>query len=101
MKAMKNAVHLMLLAGWTLLGAFFTLKCLGSPAGLAAGLLAAGTFWLWLLGFAASTSVAVARFATPLAAAGVHLGVLVVLALLPHVFPLSLVRFGLDVLRSA
>jgi hypothetical protein len=101
MKAMKNAIHLLLLAGWALLGALFTLKCLGSPASLSAGLFAAGAFWLWLLGFAALTSVVVARFATPLAAVAVHAGTLLVLALLPHVFPLSLVRFGLDVLRSA
>lgn len=101
MKAMKNAVHLLLLAGWALLGAVFTLKCFGSPASLSAGLFAAGTFWLWLLGFAALTSVVVARFATPLAAVAVHAGTLFVLALVPHVFPLSLVRFGLDVLRSA
>jgi hypothetical protein len=101
MKAMKNAVHLLLLAGWTLLGTVFTLKCLGSPAGLAAGLLAAGTFWLWLVGFAALTSVLLARFTTPWAAVVVHAGTLVVLALLPHVFPVSFMRFGLDVLRSA
>jgi hypothetical protein len=98
---MMNAVHLLLLAGWTLLGVVFTLKCLGSPSGAAAGLLAAGTFWLWLTGFAAFTSVVVARFATPLAAVAVHTATLLVLALTPSLFPASLLRFGLDVLRSA
>jgi hypothetical protein len=54
MRPMKNAVHLLLLAGWT-----------------------------------------------PLAAVVVHAGTLLVLALLPRLSPLSLLRFGLDVLRSA
>jgi hypothetical protein len=101
MKPMRNAVHLLLLAGWMLLGVVFTLKSLGSPAGLAAGLLGAGTFWIWLVGFAAVTTVAMARFATPLAAVAVHGGALLVLALIPRIFPLSLLRFGLDVLRGA
>ncbi len=101
MKPMRNAVHLSFLAGWALLGLFVTLKCLGSPGGLAAGLLAAGTFWLWLVGFAALTSVAVTRVGTPLAAVAVHAVALCGLALLPRVFPLSVMRFGLDVLRSA
>jgi hypothetical protein len=100
MKPMRNAVHLLLLAGWALLGLFFTLTCLGSPAGLTSGLFVAGTFWLWLLGFAALTSIAVARFSTPLAAVAVHAATLCVLALLPRVFPLSVMRFGLDVLRG-
>jgi hypothetical protein len=97
MKPMRNAVHSLLLAGWGLLGVVFTLKCLGSPGGL----LAAGTYWLWLLGFGAVTSVIVARFATAGAAVFVHAGTLLALALLPHLFPVSLLRFGLDVLRGA
>ena len=101
MNPMKNALHLLLLAGWTLLGAVFTLKCLGSPAGLATGLLGAGAFWLWLIGFGVVTTLAVARLKTPLAAALVHGGALFLLALVPHVFPLSMLRFGLDVLRGA
>jgi hypothetical protein len=101
MRPMKNVVHLLLLAGWTLLGVVFTLKCLGSPSGVMTGLLAAGAFWLWLAGFAAFTSVAVARFATPLAAVAVHAATLFILALTPPLFPASLLRFGLDVLRSA
>ncbi len=100
MKPMRNAIHLLLLAGWVLLGLVFTLKCLGSPAGLATGLLAAGSFWLWLLSFAALTTVAISRLATPLSAVAVHAGLVVALALLPRAFPLSLMRFGLDVLRG-
>jgi hypothetical protein len=101
MRPMKNAVHLLLLAGWTLLGLLFTFHNLGMASGLASGLLASGAFWLWLVGFAAFTSVVLARFATPLAAVAVHAGTLLVLALLPRLFPLSRLRFGLDVLRSA
>jgi hypothetical protein len=101
MKPMKNALHLLLLAGWTLLGLLFSLKSLGGPGGLAMGILAAGTFWLWLLGFATLTSVLVARVATPLAALAVHASALLVLGLLPRLLPMSLLRFGLDVLRGA
>jgi hypothetical protein len=60
MKAMKNVVHLGLLAGWVL-----------------------------------------SRFEGPLATILVHLGPLGLLAALPRVFPLTLARYGLDVLRGA
>ena len=96
MKPMRNAVHFLLLAGWGLLGVLFTLQGLGS----AGGLLAAGTYWLWLLGFAALTSVLVVRFATPAAAVLVHGGVLLALSVL-HLFPASLLRFGLDAFRAS
>jgi|SRR5450631_1842083 hypothetical protein len=96
MKPMRNAIHFLLLTGWVLLGVVFTLKCLGSPGGL----LVAGVYWLWLLGFAAVTSVLVARFATPLSAVVVHAGTLLVLALLPDVAGLALLRFGLTALRA-
>jgi hypothetical protein len=97
MKPMRNAVHFLLLSGWGLLGVVFTLHGLGTLGGL----LAAGTYWLWLLGFAALTSVVVVRFATAGAAVLVHAGVLLALALVPRLFPASLLRFGLDVLRAA
>jgi len=100
-KALKNAVHWLLLGCWAVLGAVFTLHCLSSSVGVAAGLLHASDFWLWLVGFAALTSVVVARFSRPLAAVAVHVGTLLLLALLPHVFPLSLFRVGLDVLLHA
>ena len=97
MKPMRNAVHFLLLTGWGLLGVVFTLHSLGTLGGL----LAAGTYWLWLLGFAALTSVVVVRFATPGAAILVHAGVLLALALVPRLFPASLLSLGLDVLRAA
>jgi hypothetical protein len=101
MKPMRNAVHLLLLAGWTLVGAAFTLHSLGSPDAHGLGLLAVGAYWLWLVGFAALTSVLIVRFATPLAVLAVHAGTLLVLAAMPHAFPASLLRVGLDVLRGA
>jgi len=97
MKAMTNALHFVFLGCWALLGAVFTLHSLGSWGCL----LTAGTFWLWLVGFAAFTSVLVAPFTSPLATVGVHVGTLVALALLPRIFPLSLMRVGLDVLLFA
>jgi hypothetical protein len=96
MKPMRNAIHFLLLTAWALLGVLFTLHCLGSPGGL----LVAGIYWLWLLGFAAVTSVLVARFATPLSAVAVHIGMLLLLALLPNVAWLSLLRFGLTALHA-
>jgi hypothetical protein len=96
MKPMRNAVHFLFLTGWALLGALVTLKCLGSPGGL----LVAGAYWLWLLAFVTLTSVFVARVARPLAAVVVHAGILLVLALLPDIFPLSLLRFGLTALHA-
>jgi hypothetical protein len=97
MKPMRNAVHFVLLTGWVLLGVVFTLRCLGSPGGL----LVAGVYWLWLLGFAAVTSVFVARFSTPFAAVVVHAGTLLVLALLPEGSWVSLFRFGFTALHVA
>ncbi len=98
MKPMKNLVHMGLLAGWVLVGVVFTIQRLAVPGELLTGALAAVTYWSWLVGLAAVTSVLLARFEGPLAAVAVHLGTLAVLAVLPRVFPLTLVRYGLDVL---
>lgn len=96
MKALKNVVHLTLLAAWVLIGLGYTLQCLGA-AGVV-GLLHSGAFWLWLVGYAAVTSSLVGRFASVLAAPLVHAGVVLSLALLPAVAPLGWLRLGLDIL---
>ena len=95
MKPMRNAVHFLLLGGWGILGIVFTLYALTSPGGL----VLAGTYWLWLLGFAALTSLLVVRFATPGAAVLVHGGVLLALSLV-HLLPGELLRFGFDLFRA-
>ncbi len=96
MKPMRNAVHFLLLAGWAVLGVVLTLLSLASPMAL----LAAGVYWLWLLGFAALTSAIVFRFATPAAAVLVHGAVLLALSL-AHLFPAALLHFGADILRAS
>ena len=90
----RNLAHLLLLAAWGLLGVLVTLAALAHPSALPA----AGIFWLWLVGFAVASTVLVARTGTPLGVLGVHGGLLLALMLVPRIFPLSLLRAGLDVL---
>ena len=93
----RNLVHGLLLAVWAALGVLVTLGALAHPATL----VGAGAFWLWFVGFAVATTVLVARTGTPLGALLVHGGLLLALALVPRVFPLSLLRAGLDILGRA
>ena len=90
----RNLLHALLLAVWAAVGVLVTLGALAHPATL----VGAGAFWLWFVGFAVATTVVVARTGTPLGALLVHAGLLLVLAIVPRVFPLSLLRAGLDVL---
>jgi hypothetical protein len=93
----RNMVHGLLLAVWMAVGLLVTLSALAHPAAL----LGAGAFWLWFVGFAVATTVLVTRTGTPLGALLVHGGVLLAIAVVPRVFPLSLLRVGLDVLGRA
>ena len=93
----RNMVHAVLLAVWAAVGLVLTLSAFAHPAML----LGAGAFWLWFAGFAAVTTLLVARTGTPLGALLVHGGLLLALSLVPRVFPLSLLRAGLDVLGRA
>lgn len=93
----RNLVHGLLLAIWAAVGVLVTLGALVHPAAL----VGAGAFWLWFVGFAVATTVLVARTGTPLGALLVHGGLLLALALVPRVFPLSLLRAGLDILGRA
>jgi hypothetical protein len=90
----RNLVHGLLLAVWAAVGLLVTLSALAHPTML----LGAGAFWLWFVGFAVATTFLVARTGTPLGALLVHGGLLLAVALVPRVFPLSLLRAGLDVL---
>ena len=96
-QAARNMVHGLLLAVWIAVGLLVTLTAFAHPATL----LGAGAFWLWFVGFAAATTVLVARTGTPLGALLVHGGLLLGLALVPRVFPLSLLRAGLDILARS
>ncbi len=78
----RNLVHGLLLAVWAAVGLLVTLSALAHPAAL----VGSGGFWLWFVGFALL----------------VHGGLPLALALVPRVFPLSLLRVaGLDVLGRA
>ena len=100
MQAMKNLTHAVILAGWALLGLGLTFK-LAVEGPMLAGLLTAATYWLWLAGLAAVTSLFLSKAKSPLVALAVHSGAFVVMALLPRVFPLNVFRLGLDLLSRA
>jgi hypothetical protein len=95
MKAMKNAVHLGILGVWATLGAMMTFKLVFAAFAVGAPF----AFWLWFAGFAAVTTLAVKKFEGPLAALGVHAAAFGILHLIPRVFPLDLLRLGLDFLQ--
>jgi len=93
----RNMVHVVLLTVWAAVGLVVTLSAFAHPAML----LGAGAFWLWFVGFAVATTILVARTGTPLGALLIHGGLLLALSLVPRVFPLSLLRAGLDTLGRA
>ena len=95
MKGMKNAVHIGILAIWATFGALLTFKLVFAAFAVATPL----AFWLWFAGFAALTTAAVRKFEGPLAALGIHAAAFGVLHLIPRVFPLDLLRLGLDFLQ--
>jgi hypothetical protein len=94
MNAFKNLTHAFILGIWAVAGLMFTFTSVFG----AAALLPALTFWLWFAGFAAVTSVAVSKLSGPVGALITHGAALVVLAAIPKVFPLSLLRVGYDLL---
>jgi hypothetical protein len=96
MKAMKNAVHLGVLAMWAVAGVLFSLK-----AGLALGAFATVlVFWGWFAAFVAATSWVVSKLDGPLGALGTHGGALLVMQALPVAMPFALARLGLDLLAG-
>src|SRR6476619_1725466 len=96
MNALKNVTHSAVLCIWALAGLVFTCSSLFGVHALGPVLV----FWLWFAGFAALTSMVVAKFKGPIAALATHGAALVVLSVIPQVFPLSLLRIGYDLLIS-
>ena len=96
MNGMKNAVHFGILGVWAVLGAMLSLKLVVGSFALFTPL----AFWLWFAGFAAVTTLVMKKFQGPLAALGVHAAAFGVLHLVPRVFPLDLLRLGLDFLQA-
>lgn len=97
---LKNFVHLAALGLWAVLGLVFTLKCLFGAVAAPATLLNAMGFWLWFAGLAAVTTAFVRPVKSALAAAGIHAATFLALSAIPRVFPLSLLRLGLDLLAG-
>lgn len=100
MNGLRNFVHMIALGLWGVLGLAFTLKCAFGAGASPATLLDAVSFWLWFAGLAAVTTAFVRPVKSWLAAAGIHAGTLLALSAVPRVFPLSLLRLGLDLLAS-
>ena len=100
MNAFKNLIHAAILAAWGVLGALFTFKILFSAMPTMAALGTVGAFWLWFAGLAGVTTFVVSRFQSAVAAVLTHAGALLILGMIPRVFPLSLLRLGLDLLAS-
>ncbi len=96
MNGMKNAVHLGILGIWAVLGALLSIKLVFGAFALFTPL----AFWLWFAGFAAVTTVVVKKFQGPLGALGVHAAAFGILHLVPRIFPLDLLRLGLDFLGA-
>jgi hypothetical protein len=101
MKGLRNVAHAAVLALWAVTGLLFTLKVVFGAGPFLPGLLTGVSWWLWFAGLAAVTTFLVTRWEKPLAALLVHSGAFVFLAMLPREFPLSVLRLGLDLLRSA
>ena len=97
---LKNFVHLAALGLWAVLGLVFTLKCLFAAWGAPSALLDAVGFWLWFAGLAAVTTAFVRPVKSALAAGGIHAVTYLALCAIPQVFPLSLLRLGLDLLSK-
>ena len=95
MAAMKNVIHLAVLAAWAVAGIVFTFSGLFTPAHT---LLEVLSYWLWFAGFAGLTTVVVGQFEKPVAPLILHAAAFMVLQVIPRVFPLSLLRLGLDLL---
>lgn len=101
MNAFKNLIHAAILAAWGVMGALFTFKMVfmtGIPTFSA--LVTAGSFWLWFAGLAGVTTFVVSKFQHAAASVLTHVGALLVLGMIPRIFPLNLLRLGLDLLAS-
>src|SRR5438094_9311799 len=102
MNAKRNLLHVVALSIWSVLGVIFTVKTLPNVFGDggAAALLTIASFWIWLAAFGAATTAIIGKFTRPLMAVVVHVASVGVLLLIPQVFPLTLLRLGIDLIAS-
>jgi hypothetical protein len=96
MNAFKNLTHATILGIWAVAGIAFSITAVFGAGALGPALV----FWLWFAGFAAVTSFVVSKFEGPLAALATHGAALIVLSVIPRVFPMSLLRIGYDLLLN-
>jgi hypothetical protein len=96
MSALKNVIHGIVLLMLAVTGAFFTLHTLFGPLSFLAALGTVAAFWLWFAAYAGVTTLTVKRFESAPSALLVHGLTLLGLMVLPRIFPLNLLRLGLD-----
>lgn len=96
MKAFKNLLHGAVLTMWAAAGVLVTLKALFMLSGLMPVLV----FWGWFCAFAALTTFLATKLDTALGVLGLHGGLMLAMLLMPATLPFSVVRAGLDVVRS-
>ena len=96
---MNNMFHRLNLTAWAVAGAIVSVRIPLGGGGAADALIVAGSWWLWFAGFAALTTAAVAKTTRAWAPLAVHSAAFLALNIVPRVFPLSLLRLGLDLLR--
>jgi hypothetical protein len=94
MNAFKNLTHATILGIWAVAGLIFTFSTVFGALALGPALI----FWLWFAGFAALTSLVVQKFEGPIGALATHGAAMVILTVIPRVFPLSLLRIGYDLI---
>ena len=98
MSALKNVFHGIFLLMLAVTGALFTLHTLFGPATFLSALGVVVAFWLWLAAYAGVTTLVLKRFESAPSALLVHGLTLFGLMLLPRIFPLNLLRLGLDLI---
>jgi hypothetical protein len=99
MSAMRNLFHGLILAAWAVAGVIFSVRMIAVFDVVPGALLDIGAYWLWFAGLAASTTAAVTKMSRAWAPLAVHSLTFLALSMVPRVFPLSLLRLGLDLLQ--
>jgi hypothetical protein len=99
MPAMRNLFHGLILAAWAVAGVIFSVKVIGAADAVPGAMLDIASYWLWFAGLAAATTAVVTRVSRAWAPLAVHSITFMALSVVPRVFPLSLLRLGLDLLQ--
>jgi hypothetical protein len=98
MSSLKNLIHAAVLATWALMGVIFTFKTLFTCAAFMPALVGVASYWLWFAALAGITTAMVSKVTRPVGALLIHGLLFLTLLMIPQVFPLNLLRLGLDLL---